>query len=205
MLCPNCGNNCADANFCSNCGKKTTLTDWFVSVNINKPPIGRYEGLDGYIELSFCTVTFHKEMPTQTTERIMSFRDIQDVKYHQSTEQERGFFAVREINDRLPVSQTEWDALVDETALLLGENTHEKFLELFAFLSWCKEAVQAREKITRDARSICPKCKSSNIKERLATVPVVHWIKDEYFCCTCGYEWNAKRYIARKMKDLSDF
>ena len=203
MFCPNCGRDCADANFCPNCGQKIISSNSDVPKNIQEPPIGLYKGNDGYVEVSFQTLTVYKELPFKTVEKLMSFRDIKDVRFQQANETENGFLAIREMNDCLPVSETEWDAVVDEAALTFDVHKNEQFLNVYAFLSYCKEVVQTKTRLTREVRNTCPKCKSSSIRNRLVTVPVVHRIEDEYICCSCGYQWNARSILKRQMNGLS--
>ena len=204
MFCVNCGNDCADVNFCPNCGQKIIAKDRIAPISISKPPIGRYKGNDGYVELSFHTLTIHKELPSQTTEKLISFKDVKDVRYQRAKAERSGFLAIREMTDSLPVSETEWDAVVDETALTFNEHKNEQFLKLFIFLYQCKEIVQEKIRIVREVKSVCPKCKSSSIRNRLATVPVVHRIADEYMCCSCGHQWNAESLLKKQMRSLSE-
>ena len=39
MFCPNCGNNCGDAKFCSNCGQKLEKTNNESVMKTEYPPL----------------------------------------------------------------------------------------------------------------------------------------------------------------------
>ena len=199
MFCPNCGNNCGTDRFCSACGQE--LFDKQVAF---EPPVGTYEAKDGYLDVSYYTMTICKELPDQTLEKLMSFADVKDVRFRRATQSERGYLAIREKNDYLPMPETQWDAVVDGTALTFEEDKNEMFSMVFAFLDRCKVVVQAKIKMARDVKSVCPRCKSRNIRNRCVTVPVAHCIMDEYICCVCGYFWNSESLFKKQKKGLSE-
>ncbi len=73
MFCPNCGTDCGEAKFCSECGTKlhrpnetncTTRSDGAdateSAVNLDIP-VGKYDGTFGYVELRDADVFLHKK------------------------------------------------------------------------------------------------------------------------------------------------
>jgi len=169
MFCPNCGNDCADAMFCSECGSAVFLTE---DTDKPAPPMGRYEGIDGYIELSFYTLTIHKEILGITVEHVMPYHDIADVVFRQASTSGNGYLVIREKEaSYLPV-ENELDASCDERTIIFGKKKNSPFCKLNTYLHDLLEDGAVRECATKNAEStrtqdiadrgriLCPKCGS---------------------------------------------
>ena len=207
MFCPNCGKDCEDSKFCPECGQKLS-----VEQTIMEPPVGRYEAVDGYMDVSYHTMTIHKETDSQTAEYIIDYTDIMDVTFCCASNAANGYLAIREITDQLPPVEDEWDAVCDEKTLCFGTDRNQAFSRLHAFLNHCKTASQARLEEERAARICCPKCKSNRyyVCERsyhrpfvrgksivLAIMMCIMYLchrfgakRVEYVCLECGHRWN---------------
>ena len=192
MFCPNCGKDCGNGKFCAECGQRIDLSDNIEATGMMKPPIGRYEGVDGYIDLSFYTLTIHKKILSQTMESVLSLGDVKDVVFCQATDYESGYLAIRGKTDFLPMPETEWDAVVDEAALTFDKETNNIFYTLYRFLNQQKNAVQEWDEKQKETKTYCPKCKSINVrtKERYTIVPVTTRMADDCRCLVCGYRWT---------------
>lgn len=186
MFCPNCGKDCGEAKFCSVCGQELS-----VEQTISQPPVGRYEAVDGYIDVSDYTMTIHKVIGTQSVESVIDYNDITDVIFREA-HTSNGFLAIREEKDRLPPIKDEWDAVCDEKTSLFGVGEDQEFHTLYTFLNHCKAITQARIRKRMEMRRYCPKCKSSDISEHYMLVPVVVRMKDHYVCHSCGHLWTVR-------------
>ena len=131
MFCPNCGNDCADAMFCSECGSAVFLTE-----DADKPVLsmGRYEGIDGYIELSYYTVKIHKSNGTTPTESILVYDDITDISYQEPSNVGIGYLAIRHVDQSGKPVRSEEDAACDEAALLFTEEQSSVFKDIYVCL-----------------------------------------------------------------------
>ena len=97
MFCPNCGRDCADANFCSQCGRKLKQTiqeegapdpHCGAQPTVDKPererkkysgiPYGTYVGYQGYIRLEEDALTIKNEFTEPCT---VPYEKINEVYY----------------------------------------------------------------------------------------------------------------------------
>ena len=165
MVCPNCGKASADEKFCSNCGQEISPVEEIAAVDFPEPPIGRYEGIDGYIDLSFCTLTIRKEILGKTVEHAISFDDVTDVIFHQASDKEMGYLAIREKKGSYLPIESELDASCDEKALVFGGEMNDAFSRVYHYLVLNARLNRSADKSARPAisgqRKIrCPKCSS---------------------------------------------
>lgn len=136
MFCPNCGNNCGDANFCPECGRKLRTNAEVPTTEVKKvePPIGKYEGTFGYVEMGVEYLTVHKMILFRTVERKIAYQDIVNVAYKKAVGLGSGYLAIRERKDRLRPIATSQNAASDETALCFGANTSDVFYSIYRHL-----------------------------------------------------------------------
>lgn len=218
MFCPNCGKDCGDANFCSACGRELAAPAATAPINIAEPPIGIYEGIDGCVELSFCTMSFHKKIHSQIIERTVSYDDIIDVEFQEASKSDIGFLAIREKNEKLLPVETETDAAGNETALLFEKQMNEQFCNVYSYLKQYASAVKTgcKSNLRRNSAAgiCCPKCKSTrcfvHVKEQyrpfmrgksviIALLMIVLYVyqklctkSEEYICLDCGHRWELR-------------
>ena len=172
MFCPNCGNDCADAMFCSECEQTLPCTETPHAAGIPDPPMGRYDGVDGFIELSYYTLTIHKEILEKTVEHVMSYRDIADVVFRQASTNENGYVLISESEDlRVPIENA-LDAMCDEKAIVFERGRNDGFCRLNVYLQKCLASNVERESTAENVgykqmqnaanrgKMFCPKCKS---------------------------------------------
>ena len=116
MFCPNCGKDCKDAKFCSECGTRLIVG---VPIEFAEPetyeiPMGVYLGFESHIELCKESLIIHNER--HTTE--IRYTELTAVRFIPKTKIGTGFFAVRyEGNKHLPLPETLTEALSDETSI----------------------------------------------------------------------------------------
>lgn len=144
MVCPICGADCKDAKICPNC--EWNLAEKAVDTNIAEPPIGRYEGIDGYMDVGYHTITIHKQMHEHIVEREIAHGDIVDVVFQNATDMESGFLGVRDKNDPLPSVESELDAVSDETALIFDEKNGQEFHDVYVYLNCCETIFWHKER-----------------------------------------------------------
>lgn len=136
MFCPNCGKDCGDAKFCSECGQALRSTNEVAAMDakIPEPPVGRYEGTFGYVELGQKAVTIHKKILFKTVEREIPYQDLVNIAYQKATGLGTGFLAIREKKDRLLPIATSQNAASDETALCFGSTANDAFYGIYQYL-----------------------------------------------------------------------
>ena len=116
MFCPNCGKDCKDAKFCSECGTRLIVG---VPIEFAEPetyeiPMGVYLGFESHIELCKESLIIHNER--HTTE--IRYTELTAVRFIPKTKIGTGFFAVRyEGNKHLPLPETLTEALSDATSI----------------------------------------------------------------------------------------
>ena len=136
MFCPNCGKDCGDAKFCSECGRDLRSTTELATIEpeFPEPPIGRYESAIGYVEFGPETVTVHKKVLFQTIERRILYSEIYNAAYKKAVGLGLGYLAIREKKDSHIPLPTSMEAAGDETTLSFGSGESDKFYELYLFL-----------------------------------------------------------------------
>jgi len=215
MFCPNCGKDCGEANFCSVCGQELS-----VEQTISEPPVGRYEAVDGYIDVSYYTMTIHKVVGTQSVETVIDYNDITDVIFREA-HTSNGFLAIREEKDKLPPIKDEWDAACDEKTLVIEEGMNSAFHDVYMYLRQCshvsaKKADQAQISAPNNSgfekELCCPQCGSRKyfVHEHpyrhrfmhgkslaLAIMMCVLYFcyqfssrRFEFVCLDCGHKWK---------------
>ena len=140
MFCPNCGKDCGSAKFCTRCGNnlsETTVVRSGEGDTLMMPPIGRYNGIYGYMEIRPDSVCFHKQLlMARKTERIIPFTDVMQVVLAQEGDgNDLYFLAVREKRDGyLPIATKE-NATFDETAItFISQSNGIYFSRAYTFL-----------------------------------------------------------------------
>ena len=206
MVCPICGTDCKEARICPNC-------EWDLTADAEIPErlIGRYDALDGYLDVSYCEMVFHKQIHERTVDQKIFYWNVGNVAFRCATETESGCLVIRCKNDVRPLKTTELDAVCDETALIFDLEMNSKFCELFNYLNTVATGVKPVQ--TRTHRMIsCPRCKSEKYVANRKRIYVPHsrsnsfflailyvglylyamiTKKDrEYVCLSCGHSWT---------------
>ena len=174
MFCPNCGKDCADSKFCSECGHALFPVDGIDATDTSLV-MGKYDGVDGHIELSYYTVTICKKILSDTVEHVMFYHDLAYVEFHQATDTENGYLAIREKTEHLPSIETELDAECDEKTLVFGKVMNNEFQKIYACLKSVLNAAVEKvldaenpNSVTTEVASnktgaFCPKCNSKKV------------------------------------------
>lgn len=140
MFCPNCGNNCADANFCSNCGTKLQKKDeegQGVEQRVWEIPVGVYKVYGGHIALGPTWIEIYKKKNLQAKNHIVRFpyTQLTGVSYGRNHGLEGGFAAVRwEGNQDLPIPRNFGEALRDATSIQTDSPSDLLFYHICCFL-----------------------------------------------------------------------
>ena len=218
MVCPVCGVECRDVKVCPECGWDFSLSE---GDPIPDPPVGRCEGIDGFLDVGHFSLTIHKKIHERTVEREISYRDIRDVVFREASKTESGFLGVRGRGDPLPVVTTELDAVCDESALIFNADMGSEFHDAYTYIERLVQILGTDRSSQQDRdRVCCPKCKASrytveNKTHRrlygrsssllLALIYLVFWIcvirsgiMTEYICLECGNRWHMR---AKEQKD----
>ena len=120
MFCPNCGNECMDENICPHCGQELhTFKDNITNDKLDAL-VGRYEGIDGYIDLSYFTITIHKVLLSKHFEHTIPFHDLADVAFQPASATVDGYLSFREHTDSTTRVETDWDAGLDEKSIMFN-------------------------------------------------------------------------------------
>ena len=157
MFCPNCGNNCGDANFCSSCGQdlrsvvignsepglepeKKTESQETVAVEYPNPPIGRYNNHDhDYVEIKKDSlVIYKKNLLQKPTLHEILYSEIRCVT-HGDLGFLGGFLSIRDIKNQSPPLLTDRNAYADETSLLFSRYQSADFRKVYEFLKACAD------------------------------------------------------------------
>jgi len=212
MFCPNCGKDCGDTGFCSVCDQ---ALDSFEE-EVPNPPIGRYHGVDGYIDISFCTLEIHKEGVAGVTEQITPYENIVGVWFQKASEEKLGYLAIRDKRDVTHPVETLEDAACDKSALLFETGGNSIFKGINAFLKQVSEkqsgeSIIAGELFGKRGQIHCPRCGSEecNLYKETVYFPAACWSDSwcrliasilnlywkmfrkgrVYTCCNCNYRW----------------
>lgn len=165
MFCPNCGNDCKNADCCDICGQILSGIELTNTEAVSEPPVGVYEGLDGTLEISLVSLTIRKQLLSQQTEHVVLFDDIDQVEFHSASGEDVGFLAIREIGSDKPLAETAADAACDKKSVLLEEKENGNFLRVYQFLKYCSaKGEQKTPEPVKNGRkgNWCPKCGSKN-------------------------------------------
>ena len=175
MFCPNCGNDCKNADCCDICGQILSGIELTNTEAVSEPPVGVYEGLDGTLEISLVSLTIRKQLLSQQTEHLVLFDDIAQVKFQTAPSAGIGFLAIRNINVSKPLAETLEDATGSETALLISEDMNEEFEAIYRFLD-----ITARKNdlVDKDGKIL-----RSGLRKRTGA-------KWENVFCPCCNSWN---------------
>ena len=88
LFCPNCGKDCGDAKFCSECGQALRSTNEVAAMDakIPEPPVGIYENHDrDYVEMDATSITFCRNpFLGKTTKRTIRYDQIEAVSFAQA-------------------------------------------------------------------------------------------------------------------------
>ena len=162
MFCPNCGEEYTDEKFCPACGHALLSTDISVIPSLF---MGRYEAIDGYIELSYYTVTIHKNNDTRSTELNIVYEDIVDVVYQEPTEDGIGLLAIQHVDQTKPPARSGDNMICNDTSLLFEKQQRELFRIIYSYLSQfpakrkSKGASNPRHLLSKKG-ICCPRCGS---------------------------------------------
>lgn len=165
MFCPNCGNDCVDEKFCPACGQALSPAEEIDTGDFPESLMGRYDGIDGYIELSFYTLTIHKEILGTTVEHVMFYRDITDVVFRQASTSENGYLVIREKEDTYWPVENELDASCDVKTLVFGGEMNSAFGRVYDYLILAIDLEQSSDKnahpvLSKRENIRCPGCQS---------------------------------------------
>ena len=123
-----------------------------------------------YIDVSYYTMTIHKEIDSQEVDHVIDYRHIVEVGFSLAKGSVNGYLSIREETDQLLPVENEWDAVCDEKTLVINEGMNSVFSDIYTYLQQCKCAFTKNaerkqsdaSKHSRCANTICcPKCKSS--------------------------------------------
>lgn len=191
MFCPDCGNDCGTARFCSACGRE------MLPENSSLTPeklLGTYQGLDGYIVLDSCSVTVYKESPSGIKETTLVHGDIVDVIFSKADGLQLGYLAIQDRSHDSSI-ESESDAAGDDLAILFAEDANGVFTEIFRNLN------QISRKYARENRgankwkplvirnhSACPRCGSTRCSTYFSRNGNYHtWV---FNCAKCKLQWE---------------
>ena len=126
MFCTKCGFDCGNANFCQRCGndlRQNTGSNMPATPTAGDahlaPPIGKYDGIFGYIDVRSDSLLIHKKLVfKKATDRIIPYSEVIQVDYVWCAKGDTtGFLAIRERADRdKPIPNAE-NAVSDETSI----------------------------------------------------------------------------------------
>lgn len=139
MFCPNCGKNCGDANFCSECGQDLRSTNEVATIEtkIPEPPVGIYKNHDrDYVEMDTTSITFCRNpFLGKTTKRTIRYDQIEAVSFAQAVKLRwGGFLSIQKRGGYSKPKSTVQDAVVDETSITFSWKQNDDFLKVFDFL-----------------------------------------------------------------------
>ena len=190
MFCPNCGKDCKNDSYCSVCEMELEVLALSMNQAISYPPVGQYKASDGYLDISFYTLTINKQIFSQTIEHVIAYRDIEDIALKLASNVENGYLAILERGDVIPLATMELDAICNETALVFDVSQNSIFYEIYMFLDQYITLNQKQSSKYKDKKKYCPQCGSRHIRFRRMHVPVTVCMMNKYDCLSCGYHWS---------------
>ena len=140
MFCPNCGNNCADANFCPKCGTKLQEKGeerQVLEQRVWEIPVGVYKVFGGHIALGPTWMEIHKKKNLKAKNHTVRFpyTQLTVISYGRNHGLEGGFVAVRwEGNRDLPIPKNFGEALWDATSIQTDSPSDLLFYHICCFL-----------------------------------------------------------------------
>lgn len=180
MFCPNCGTDCGEAKFCSECGTKlhrpnetncTTRSDGAdateSAVNLDIP-VGKYDGTFGYVELRDAEVFLHKKVFFKTFETSIRYTDITAVAYQKSTGFSTGFLSIRSRQECFIPLADKSNAASDKTALVFGSQMNAPMYHIYQ----CLQAFAERNNIDCTVEDIPDKLVSSGVNPTADVIPI---------------------------------
>lgn len=211
MFCPICGTDCKDAPICPNC--EWVLSEETADIDVLEPPIGRYEGIDGYLDVGYFDMVIHKRIHERTVEREIAYRDIVDVVFQHASSTESGYLGIRDKDALLPAVETELDAVCDDTSLIFDEKMDDAFYCAYTYLIQITHGFMPKGKKRPVLGKICcPRCKASRytvyrrslhrpygrskslllalLYGGLYLYALFSRKMTEYLCLECGYRWT---------------
>ena len=190
MFCPNCGNDCGSDSYCSVCEKELEILALPMNHAISHSLFGQYKTSDGYLDISYYTLTINKQFFSQTTEHVIAYGDIEDIAFKLASDVEDGYLALHERDNVIPLATTALDAMCNETALVFDVSQNSVFYELYMVLDQYIMLRQKQRAKCKNEKKYCPQCGSRNIRFRLMHVPVTVCMTNKYDCLNCGYHWS---------------
>lgn len=147
MFCPNCGNDCGDANFCSNCGQnlRETSAEKVVlrsvvetnEIYYPEPPIGRYNNHDhDYVEIGSDSITiFRTPLLMRETSRSILFSQIKAVSVIEARKfKNGGFLSIQDCSVGAKLKTSFNEAVNDELSIVFSWKQNDSFLTVYEFL-----------------------------------------------------------------------
>ena len=139
MFCPNCGKDCGDAKFCSECGQDLRSANEVAAMDskIPEPPVGIYENHDrDYVEMDATSITFCRNpLLGKTTKRTIRYDQIEAVSFAQAVKLRwGGFLSIQKRGGSSKPKSTVQDAVADETSITFSWKQNDDFLKVFDFL-----------------------------------------------------------------------
>lgn len=188
MECPICGTDCKDAVICPNC--EWELSAKTANVIIPEPPIGRYEGINGNIEIWSHTLIIRRTSDGNAMERQIAYSDIVEINCIPVSGDEYGYFEIGVEGDEVDFSSKQTGTMRDVVVLRFNAQSESRFIKLYEFLEYISEANTIRISKELSEGKRCPRCSSKNVQHRYMYVPIYVSIKNAYECRLCGFQWD---------------
>ena len=140
MFCPNCGNNCSDANFCPKCGTKLPQKGEEVQAaerRVWEIPVGVYKTFGGHIALGPTWMEIHKKKNLKSKDHTIKFpyTQLTGVSYARNNGLEGGFASIRwKENCHLPMPKNFNEAFRDATSIQIAFSDDLLFYHICCFL-----------------------------------------------------------------------
>lgn len=192
MYCPDCGNECGNSRFCRACGRELAQAE---DSHIALELLGTYQGLDGCIEVDFCSVTVRKDTPSGLITATFLCEDISYIEFSQASGEQLGYLAFRDEKHDSPIT-SELDAAGDDLAILFDEGVNDSFVELFRYFSQLvhkrahdNKGQKRRKPVYIRDRRTCPRCSSTRSITYGTRQGNHHYQVFECMKCRLKWEW----------------
>ena len=156
MICPYCDSRIGalpDNRSCPHCGAPLGA-DIEKSIQMLKPPLGKYKQTFGYMELQKRGVKFYENSwISQEINRIIPYDEIWEVAFQLAQKSRSGFLSVRGQQDRyLPIAKTVWKAIEDQTSVTFSYKENERYARAYEFLKQCADIANAARELQGESR-----------------------------------------------------
>jgi hypothetical protein len=144
MFCPNCGKDCGETKFCSECGMRVCLAASKDAVRkghcvFPEPPITLKKVRWGTLEFTCDSMRVRIRLPRRPlTDILILYDEIFDVSYVPATTWRNGFLSVREWKDRhVPIPKRFSEMTLRNTTTWLEKKDNHDFYYIHKFLKQC--------------------------------------------------------------------